>query len=190
MSWNSNVDVAAAEAQLTKHALEVFEKYEFNCFPLFPNVLVRVLDPADADRVQGRILLAQTVAKPYVNAVVLRSWAEKEFAGKTYGSELTPGQLVKMPYWGGIPMDPYATDDSKYRVVPENMLADVNRKSIMARGASQEFPHIFVRTHLYDPFEVALQLVKSVDEHLGNRIDIAKELLQKYTIMPKEKVNR
>jgi hypothetical protein len=189
MTWATAIDVSAAESQLAKHALEVFEKYELNFFPKFPNVLVRVLDTLAADRVAGRIILSQSTAKPYVDAIVLRSWSEKEFDGKVFKSELEPGNLVKMPYWGGIPVDPYATDNSAYRVIPENLLADYNRKTIMARGASQEFPHVFCKCHLYDPLQVIEELIDKITHIPGpsaNRTKLAKELLRIYTIMPKE----
>lgn len=180
------------EIQLNNLAQKAFLEHSFNFTPLFPNVLIRVFDFEDTK--QGLIWKPSSSQAPNHRAIVVRTWLPKQVGDYTVTSELEEGDIVTVPYYCGVPTGVESLDDAGYRIVPENTYRDKKTGRVIALGATQETPHIFLKQGMFDKRAAAYSLIETatdtIDYDAGIDTDINKtidRILADYDIVPKRK---
>lgn len=183
------MSIEALERQLNIIAKQAFEAHNWDCQPLFPNILVRVFDFEEAR--SGLLILPDNAQKPNHRAIVIRTWEpiKSYYKGDTHvvKSELQPGDIVVIPYWAGVPTGVNSVDEAGYRIVPENKQRDYNTGRIISYGATQETPHIFFKQ---SGFHMSQAVERLLDELGARPFDknsgkIVNQILDSYIVIPK-----
>lgn len=181
------------ERQLNYLAQKAFESYNWNFWPLFPNILIRVFDFEDTS-VASRIIKPQTAQAPSHRAMVIRTWKPRLFNNLTIKSELEAGMIVTVPYYAGVPTNVESIDDAGYRIVPENKLRNYKTGKVYSEGSTQETPHIFFYQNLCAKdkcVESIIQLVSGAIDcsYIEEGSDLEKKLVSRilsdYDVVPK-----
>ena len=186
------------EKQLNDLTQKAFAEYNWDFEPFFPNVLVRVFDYQESTYGSNSLIIKpQTAQAPNFFAIVVRVGKPKhKDSDMQETSELQPGDIIRIPYYAGIPTFNQALDEAGYRIVPEAKFADFKKGRIISSGATQETPHIFYKCGLFNQREAVRQLIDDIciqlddgfveeDSPLQNKI--VNKILADYDIVPKRK---